>query len=374
VGSPARPAVRDFRFAVAWWPDSQSAGAGAGLRKRPQSDARVSAGRSVSSRKGPSRRETTAAVGNPLLGASDRVNPDGTTITLTNPEKPAMTHRITMLSSLSSLFSAAVATLALTACGAAEDAPTTAQSTTSITAPNSAGPGPSEAAPTPGHRGRGRSPQDLVARFDQNGDGQLQVSELPERAKARLGKADADGNGVITVEELGQHKQQRQAERFAKSDANGDGKLTESEVGAPRWSRMSVADADGDGAVTAEELQQAHQQGKLGPRGSGKGRHGGRGGKGAKGGPGRPGGHLFERADKDGDGKLTQSEVPEQVWNHIRVADADGDGAVTQAEMQAARDNGTLKPPPRPGFGQGAKGGKGRPGGRGRPASGPAQN
>src|SRR5262249_16071415 len=41
----------------------------------------------------------------------------------------------------------------------------------------------------------------LASHFDKNGDGKLQVTELPARLAKRLGKADADGDGVITATE-----------------------------------------------------------------------------------------------------------------------------------------------------------------------------
>jgi hypothetical protein len=43
---------------------------------------------------------------------------------------------------------------------------------------------------------------------------------------------------------------------FARFDANKDGKLTKDEVPAPVWSRLSVADLNGDGAVTMDEVME----------------------------------------------------------------------------------------------------------------------
>lgn len=56
-------------------------------------------------------------------------------------------------------------------------------------------------------------------------------------------------------------------------------------------------------------------------------------------GPGDPGrggppnvAELFERMDKNKDGKLTKDEVPEPMWNHLSHADANHDGGVTKDE------------------------------------------
>jgi hypothetical protein len=57
---------------------------------------------------------------------------------------------------------------------------------------------------------------------------------------------------------------QHAAERFKKADKNGDGFLTQDEVGDKRWARIQVADANKDGKISLAELQQAHADGKLG--------------------------------------------------------------------------------------------------------------
>jgi len=73
--------------------------------------------------------------------------------------------------------------------------------------------------------------------------------------------------------------------------------------------------------------------------------------------PGGPGGQrggrgrLFERADANGDGKLTKDEMPERMREHLLEADADGDGAVTREELDAARERGDWGPRGGPGRG-----------------------
>ena len=171
-----------------------------------------------------------------------------------------------------------------------------------------------DGAPGAGHGKRGhRGPPDiaeLVKRFDKNGDGQLQVSELPEHMQKFMGKADTNGDGIITADELkaGEDKmraehlakmdtdhdgkvspEERRAafqkfadERFAKMDKNSDGALSKDEVGDKRWERLSVADADKNGSVTKDEIKAAVAAGTLkfphgghgwhkhGPRGPGE--------------------------------------------------------------------------------------------------------
>jgi hypothetical protein len=56
-------------------------------------------------------------------------------------------------------------------------------------------------------------------------------------------------------------------ERFRKADKNGDGFITKDEVNDRKWARIQVADANGDSKISLEELKQAHRDGKI------KGKH-----------------------------------------------------------------------------------------------------
>jgi EF hand len=156
------------------------------------------------------------------------------------------------------------------------------------------------------HHGHGRKgppdPAELVKRFDKNGDGQLQVAELPEHMQKFMGQADTNNDGVITVDELkaGEEKmraehlakidtdhdgkvspEERKAafekfaeERFAKMDKNNDGALSKDEVGDKRWEHLSVADADKNGSVTKDEIKAAVAAGTLKFPHGGRGMHG----------------------------------------------------------------------------------------------------
>jgi len=201
----------------------------------------------------------------------------------------------------------------------------------------------------PGGRGHGGPPSidAIFGKLDANQDGKLTKDELPERAAEKLMVADADGDGAVTKEELEQARPGRGGgggfggpggpppieSLFERFDKNGDGKLTQDEV--PEWcaERLMKADADGDGAVTKEELEQARQ--KLGGEFADK---------------------LFERLDANADGKLTKDELPPRLADKLMQAEADGDGALTKDELKAARE----KLGPRPGAGR-FRGGPGGP-------------
>ena len=106
-------------------------------------------------------------------------------------------------------------------------------------------------------------PAKFIQHFDKNGDGKLEVAELPERMQKFVGKADTNGDGVLTVEELTTARDGFVKARFARGDKNGDGMLTEDEIGARRWAFIKVADADNNGSVTLAEIQTAIADGKL---------------------------------------------------------------------------------------------------------------
>jgi hypothetical protein len=68
--------------------------------------------------------------------------------------------------------------------------------------------------------------------------------------------------------------------------------------------------------------------------------HGGPPGGGAGSGPPDPA-LLFERFDRNQDGRLTESEAPEFLWRRISTADEDKGGTISLQELKAYRMSGT---------------------------------
>jgi Ca2+-binding EF-hand superfamily protein len=115
------------------------------------------------------------------------------------------------------------------------------------------------------------------ATLDMNSDGSVSLEELQSRGQARFATADANNDGGLSAEELiaaaGDRASDRAANMIERHDENGDGVLQMDEMprrgGGDRAERMfERADADGDGALSQEEFETAKE--RRGERGGGK--------------------------------------------------------------------------------------------------------
>jgi len=176
------------------------------------------------------------------------------------------------------------------------------------------------------------------------------------------------GAGLAAAQDTGKQPQEQHRQRqipkeiLAKYDTNGDGKLDETELAKLRLDKanefIAKNDKDGDGKLNAEELAAALE--KLGPR------PGGPDGKPA----GKDGGpkpeilekikehraEMLKKYDTNGDGKLDDGERAKMRADRaaalIAKFDKDGDGKLNAEELVAAR----LGMRFHPGFGHGPAG------------------
>ncbi len=98
-------------------------------------------------------------------------------------------------------------------------------------------------------------------------------------------------------------------------DANGDGKITADEMNAKHADFFAKADGDGDGAITREEMEAFHIA--------------------------RRAEHMQKRSgDSNGDGVVDRSEYIEAAGERFDRLDKDGDGVLSKDEMRAHHGQG----------------------------------
>ncbi|TWT92785.1 matrixin family metalloprotease [Stieleria varia] len=116
-----------------------------------------------------------------------------------------------------------------------------------------------------GRRGPHRAPllglfgadaEAIITRFDADADGAISEDEVSMRLWEKLTtrEADADGDALVSLDELQSAITAAQQEAFNSLDADDDGLLVETEVSTRRWNKISAADTDADGGVSLEEL------------------------------------------------------------------------------------------------------------------------
>ena len=107
----------------------------------------------------------------------------------------------------------------------------------------------------------GKGFDEMFKAMDQDGNGEVTQAEADAFKAVRFKEADADGDGRITIEEATAHEQAKAAERaqrmVERMDETKDGAITLDEMHFPGGGLIEKADADGNGGVTLEEIGQA---------------------------------------------------------------------------------------------------------------------
>jgi Ca2+-binding EF-hand superfamily protein len=138
-----------------------------------------------------------------------------------------------------------------------------------------------------GGRGAMMMPFDEI---DTDGDGKITAAEMKAHAEARFGAADGNGDGFVDAAEMQARMlaqatariEAQSARMIEKMDADGDGKLSATEMQqgpreGDRFERMlSRLDKDEDGAISRAEMDEARERWAAHRGGHGKGH--GRGG------------------------------------------------------------------------------------------------
>lgn len=160
----------------------------------------------------------------------------------------------------------------------------------------------------------------LLAEFDLDQNGQIELTEVKAAQEAFFNAADTDQNAELTLEELQAaqevERQTQRAERFYELDTDDDNLLSEDELQSNiigKFGKMGhfIFWLDSDGVITLEEFQ-AHPVTEVMSCGEAK----------------------FSRLDNDGDGVISQTEFIDNVPLFDKF-DADEDGIITWTELEA---------------------------------------
>ncbi|WP_245408276.1 EF-hand domain-containing protein [Zhengella mangrovi] len=119
-------------------------------------------------------------------------------------------------------------------------------------------------------RGPGMRGQAMFDRADADKSGDVTYEEFSAAMGGRILGADADKNGELTVGEVADVIERMRAERRAEQlirrfDLNGDGKLTTDEIENRQKKIFALMDRNDDGKVEKDEVG---RPGAWGPRGN----------------------------------------------------------------------------------------------------------
>ena len=186
-----------------------------------------------------------------------------------------------------------------------------------------------------GRGARGQGSGQALGALDTDEDGRISREEWTGE-DAGFDRFDTDGDGFLTASEVqtsfgrggrgGRGRGQDPQARFSGMDTDSDGKLSRAEFPGPAQ-MFDTMDTNRDDFVTLDEMQAGQ-----GGRGVGRGRALG-------GGRGRGRGANLLQMDADGDGKISREEWQRQPQMFEQL-DANSDGFVTQEEMRRGRGRG----------------------------------
>jgi hypothetical protein len=112
---------------------------------------------------------------------------------------------------------------------------------------------------------------EMLQGMDTDRNGVISAEEFAAGREDRVLAADADGDGAVTLEEMEAFAiarvREHVAERFARMDADGDGTISAEELAARWQNRFARMDRDGDGNLTIHDLP--HRGGGTGDRSAG---------------------------------------------------------------------------------------------------------
>lgn len=211
------------------------------------------------------------------------------------------------------------------------------------------------AAPAFAAKGEGKHQQRhaaMIERLDADKNGKVSLDEFKANISTAFKIFDADGNGEVTKDEIkARHaafKDARKAVRDA-ADADKDKAREALRASGPYWmpgagKMFERANADKNGTLSqaevlasAEKIFERRDSNKDGVLDTADARPGKGKGHHGKGGEERAE-RMLKRLDTDKDGKISQDEMLARAAETFQRLDADKSGDVTKAEVDAKRE------------------------------------
>ena len=132
-----------------------------------------------------------------------------------------------------------------------------------------------------GYGMRGGQRGQMFDQLDANGDGKVTAEEITAARSARFAAIDSNGDGQVSLKEVAALKDAMRTARgnmmaarrlngangFVAADTDGNGTISAEEFAAMPNRMLDRFDADGDGAVTKDEIRDQFGKGR-GPRGT----------------------------------------------------------------------------------------------------------
>ena len=181
-----------------------------------------------------------------------------------------------------------------------------------------------------------------MEKADADGDGIITLDEAKAHSATRFARMDANQDGAISKAD----RKARAEARFAETDSNQDGEISPAEMTAAREKReakrakrdeerqakmFATLDADGSGGLSQAELEAGKEmraERRAERRGQRTGRRGGRDGGAMR---------MLRRADTNYDEAVSREEFDAMIEARFARIDTDGSGTITKAERDAAK-------------------------------------
>lgn len=177
-------------------------------------------------------------------------------------------------------------------------------------------------------------------RFDKNRDGMLSKDEIPQRLRRLTLRTDQNGDGMITRQELAAARPNSSpsaapAEKPMQPEAAKNRKSEKKSADLDVNAALRRLDKDGDGKLSNAEVPEGIRRAFARLDSDGDGmldkRELARLPR-----AGQPNAAFFGRLDRDGDGRLSKEEVPEALRERFDRLDANSDGVVSAQEWEMA--------------------------------------